>query len=81
MPAVQRVVPDLYRTVRFLEQHADDNREEDGTHRSVWIMDPVVEGADYRYQTVLPQAYGAEQAQAYMKLLDDWEAPSRRPIS
>ena len=74
MPAVQRVAPDLYRTVRFLEPHEEDEPPEDGTHRTVWIMDPVVEGADYGYDTLLMKAYDADQAQAYIKLIDEWEA-------
>ena len=75
MPAVQRVAPDMYRTVRFLEPHAEDNQAADGTHRTVWIMDPVVGGEDvYSYETLLTHAYGAEQAQVYLQRVDDWRA-------
>lgn len=74
MPAVQRVAPDIYRTARFLERHEEDEQPEDGTHHTVWIMDPVVDGANYDYDVLLTQAYGAEQAQEYMKLSDEWEA-------
>ncbi len=74
MPAVQRVAPQLYHTVRFLEPHEEDEQPEDGTHRTVWIMDPVIEGADYRYDSLLTTAYGAGQAEEYMKRAEAWEA-------
>ena len=74
MPAVERVAPDIYRTVRFLEPHEEDEQPEDGTYRTVWIMDPLVEGADYNYDTLLTKAYGPDQANEYMKLIDEWES-------
>ena len=74
MPAVERVAPEIYRTVRFLERHEEDEQPEDGTHRTVWIMDPVVEGEDYGYDTLLRKAYDADQAEEYIKLIDEWEA-------
>ena len=67
-------LPEIYRTVRFLERHEDDEQPEDGTHRTVWIMDPVVEGEDYGYNTLLRKAYDADQAEEYIKLIDEWEA-------
>jgi hypothetical protein len=36
-------------------------------------MDPVVAGVDYSYDTLLTQAYGAEQAAEHMKLVDEYE--------
>ncbi len=77
MPAVERVAPDSYRTVRFLEQHEEDEQPEDGTHRTVWIMDPVVEGEDYGYDTLLRKAYDADQAEEYIRLIDEWSAPEQ----
>jgi hypothetical protein len=70
MPAVQKVAPGLIHTVRFLEPTQPND---DGTYTSVWLMDPVVDGVDYSYVTLLTQAYGAEQAADYMKLVDEYE--------
>ena len=70
MPAVRKVAPELIHTVRFLEPTQPND---DGTYTSVWLMDPVVAGVDYSYDTLLTQAYGAEQAAEYMKLVDEYE--------
>jgi hypothetical protein len=75
MPAVQRVAPDLLRSVRFLEAHEEDNQEPDGTQRSVFIMDPVLaDETAYRFDVLLRQAYSAEQAQAYLDQIEEWVA-------
>jgi hypothetical protein len=70
MPAVQKVAPELIDTVRFLEPTSPND---DGTYTSVWLMDPALESANYKYEALLTQAYGAEQAAEYMKLVDEYE--------
>ena len=71
MPAAQKVDPAAYRHTRFLSP-AEAN--EDGTFTSVFLMDPLIVGADYTFLGLLTKAYGEEQAKEYVKLWEEAEA-------
>jgi|SRR5215207_7888985 len=71
MPAVEKVDPAAFRHTRFLSP-AEPN--EDGTFTSVFLMDPLIEDADYTFLGVLTKAYGEEQAKEYIKLWEEAEA-------
>jgi hypothetical protein len=66
-PAVEQVEPAMFRQVRFL--HAMEPNE-DGTYTYVFLMDPLIEGADYEITNLLKRAYGEEQAAAYDQMWD-----------
>jgi hypothetical protein len=68
MPAAEKVDPAAFRHTRFLHP-AEQN--EDGTYTSVWLMDPVIEGADYDISSLLKKAYGEEKAEEYDRLWDE----------
>jgi hypothetical protein len=65
MPAVKKVEPSALRHTRFLRP-AEQN--EDGTYTSVFLMDPLVEGADYDILSLLKKAYGEDKAEEYIQL-------------
>lgn len=71
MPAAEKVDQAAYRHTRFLYP-AEPNA--DGSFTSVFLMDPLVEGADYSFSGLLTKAYGEEQAQEYIKLWEEAEA-------
>jgi len=71
MPAAEKVDPVAFRHTRFLYP-AEPN--EDGTFTSVFLMDPLVEGADYTFLGLLTKAYGEELAKEYIKLWEEAEA-------
>ena len=71
MPAAEKVDPAAFRHTRFLHP-AEQN--EDGTYTSVWLMDPLIEGADYTFLGLLTKAYGEEQAKEYVQLWEESEA-------
>lgn len=68
MPAAEKVDPAAFRHTRFLHP-AEQN--EDGTYTSVWLMDPLIEGADYTFLGLLTKAYDEEQAKEYIQLWDE----------
>ena len=63
VPAMEEVEPSAVRHTRFLHP-AEQN--EDGTYTSVFLMDPLVEGADYDIMGLLTKAYGEEKAEEYV---------------
>jgi hypothetical protein len=65
MPAAEKADPTAFRHSRFLHP-AEQN--EDGTYTSVFLMDPVIEGADYEILSLLRKVYGDEKAEEYIKL-------------
>ena len=71
MPAAEKVDPAAFRHTRFLFP-AEPNQ--DGTFTSVFLMDPIIEGADYTFLDLLTKAYGEEQAKEYVKLWEEAEA-------
>ena len=71
MPAAEKVDPAAFRHTRYLHP-AEPN--EDGTFTSVFLMDPLIEGADYTFLGLLTKAYGEEQAKEYIKLWEEAEA-------
>ena len=71
MPAAEKVDPAAFRHTRYLHP-AEPN--EDGTFTSVFLMDPLLEGADYTFLGLLTKAYGEEQAKEYIKLWEEAEA-------
>jgi hypothetical protein len=73
MPAAEKVEPATFRHTRFLLP-AEPN--EDGTFTSVFLMDPLIEDADYTFDGLLTKAYGEEQAKEYLKL---WEESAAGP--
>lgn len=68
MPAAEKVDPAAFRHTRFLHP-AEQN--EDGTYTSVWLMDPVIEGADYDILSLLKKAYGEDKAEEYLQLWNE----------
>lgn len=48
--------------------------EEDGTYSYLFIMDPVVPGADYDIENLLKKMYDEQKATEYMKMLNETEA-------
>jgi hypothetical protein len=71
MPAAEKADPVAYRHTRFL---APAEPNEDGSFTSVFLMDPLIEGADYTFLGLLTKAYGEEQAKQYIKLWEEAEA-------
>lgn len=67
-PAVERVEPSMFRQVRFL--HPTEPNE-DGTYTYVFLMDPLIERADYDILNLLKRAYGDAQAAAYDQIWDE----------
>lgn len=65
MPAAEKADPAAFRHSRFLHP-AEQN--EDGTYTSVFLMDPVIEGADYEILSLLRKVFGDEKAEEYIKL-------------
>ena len=65
VPAMEEVEPCARRHTRFLHP-AEQN--EDGTYTSVFLMDPLVEDADYDILSLLTKAYGKEKAEEYIQL-------------
>ncbi|MDQ3024619.1 MAG: hypothetical protein M3R04_09605 [bacterium] len=72
-PAVERVEPAMFRQVRFL--HPTEPNE-DGTYTYVFLMDPLIEGADYGIENLLKRAYGDTQVEAYDQM---WDAAVASP--
>ncbi len=68
MPATEKVDPAAFRHTRFLHP-AEQN--EDGTYTSVWLMDPVIEGADYDFLSLLKKAHGEDKAEEYVQLWNE----------
>jgi hypothetical protein len=68
MPAAEKADPEAFRHSRFLHP-AEQN--EDGTYTSVFLMDPVIEGADYGILSLLKKAYGDDKAEEYIKLWNE----------
>jgi hypothetical protein len=45
----------------------------DGTYTYAWLLDPFIEGANYRIRTLLQKMYGEEKAAEYFHLwVDTW---------
>jgi hypothetical protein len=65
MPAIEKVEPSALRHTRFLHP-AEQN--EDGTYTSVFLMDPLIEDADYDILSLLTKAYGEDKAEEYIQL-------------
>jgi hypothetical protein len=42
----------------------------DGTYTYIWLMDPVVPGADYEYRAILEKAYSKEETAAAIALME-----------
>ena len=68
MPATEKVDSAAFRHTRFLHP-AEQN--EDGTYTSVWLMDPVIEGADYNILSLLKKAYGEDKGEEYFQLWNE----------
>ena len=68
IPAAQKVAPDVYRHVRFL-QPTEPN--EDGTYTYIFLPDPVLPDAEYSIEELLKQAYPEEQVTEYMQRWKD----------
>jgi hypothetical protein len=67
-PAVERVEPAMARQVRFL--HPTEPNA-DGTYTYVFLMDPLIEGADYGIEHLLKRAYSDAQVEAYDQMWDE----------
>ena len=68
VPAAEKVEPATVRHTRVLLP-AEPN--EDGSYTSVFLMDPLIEGADYTFMGLFTKAYGEEKAKEYVQLWDD----------
>lgn len=64
-PAAAKSLPVAHGQTRFLHP-VEPN--EDGSYTYVFLMDPVVGGADYRIDHLLQQMYGDELAAEYNKI-------------
>jgi hypothetical protein len=42
----------------------------DGTYTYIWLMDPVVSGADYSYRAILEKAYSKQETDAAIGLME-----------
>ena len=51
---------------------------EDGTSTYIFIMDPVLRGANYGIRTLLVQMYGEEKANEYFKMLTESQAAPQK---
>jgi hypothetical protein len=67
-PAALKVAPTTVRQVRFLHP---TEANDDGTYAYFFLMDPVIEGADYNIESLLKQVYGEEKAQEYNQIWFD----------
>ena len=45
--------------------------ETDGSYTYLFIMDPVIKGADYSIESVLKKQYGVQKGKEYFKLFTD----------
>ena len=68
MSAGEKVDPAAFRHTRFLHP-AEQN--EDGTYTSVFLMDPLIKGADYNILNLLKKAYSEDKAEEYYQLWID----------
>ena len=68
MPAIANTHPDTYNKVRVLHP-AKPN--EDGTYTYIFLMDPVLQGADYEIGNILNEYYKSDLANEYMKIWED----------
>jgi hypothetical protein len=64
-PAALQVSPTIMQKVRFL--HPTEPNE-DGTYTYIFLMDPVVDGADYSIENLLKQVHGEEKGQEYNQM-------------
>lgn len=71
MPAVEKVEPTAFRHTRVLLPVV---LNEDEICTPVWLMDPLIEGAEYNPMEILVKAYGQEQAEEYIKIWEEAEA-------
>lgn len=44
---------------------------EDGTYTYVWLMDPLVLGADYSFQALFSRTYTEEETEQYIQMFND----------
>jgi ketosteroid isomerase-like protein len=68
LPAGDEFFPALTRTVRLLKPKSQNP---DGTFTFFYVMDPMIQGADYRMMPILEAKYGKEKAEEYHKALLD----------
>jgi hypothetical protein len=68
MPAAKQVALSALRHTRFLHP-AEQN--EDGTYTYAFLMDPLIEGADYDILSLLQKAYGKDKAEKYIVLWNE----------
>ena len=68
VPAAEKADPVAMQHSRFLHPV---EQNEDGTYTSVFLMDPVIEGAEYGILNLLKEAYGEDKAAEYAQLWDD----------
>ena len=71
-PMAEQTSMDQFRQTRFLHPTATN---EDGTYTYVFLMDPLVVGADYTFEG-FKQFYGEEKAREYEQI---WEEAFARP--
>ena len=68
MPAVANTHPETYNKVRVLHPTKPD---EDGTYTYIFLMDPVISGANYEIGDTLHEYYRSELADEYIKIWDE----------
>jgi hypothetical protein len=67
MPAVAHVHPEVFSKTRVLHP-AEPNP--DGTYTYIFIMDPLIPGAEYNISHILYEYYPREQAEHYLEIWD-----------
>jgi hypothetical protein len=58
----------VFRQTRVLHP---TKKEADGSSRYIFIMDPLIPGADYHIASLMKKIYGEQKSNEYMKLWED----------
>lgn len=70
-PMAARLSPEEQRIFRQTRVLHPTKAEADGTYSYIFIMDPLIEGADYGIGSLLKKMYGNEKGLAYSKMVEE----------
>ena len=70
-PMATKLSPQEQRVFRQTQVLHPTAAEADGTYSYIFIMDPLIEGADYEIEHLLENMYGKEKAAEYGKLFGE----------
>jgi hypothetical protein len=74
IPAVENLAATDEQQMTLLQQTRTlypTEANEDGTYTYVWLMDPLVSGADYSFQGLFSRVYTAEETAQYIAMFYD----------